>query len=81
MSLFLNPSFSSMQWFCRQGAVSGSPRRLCPLGATPKSSKICNWFEGKSDVKYGAYFFFFVKIKSMFLTLFLAYSFADKIFV
>lgn len=56
LSLFLNPSFSSMRRFCRRGAASGSPRRPCPRGATPKSSKMCNWFEGKRDVKYGAYF-------------------------
>ena len=64
LSLFLNPSFSSMRRFCRRGAASGSPRRPCPRGATPKSSKTCNWFEGKSDMKYGACFFSpFVKIK------------------
>ena len=83
LSLFLNPSFSSMRRFCRRGAASGSPRRPCPRGATPKSSKTCNWFEGKSDMKYGACFFspLCKNKKSMFLTLFFAYYFSDKIFV
>lgn len=77
LSLFLNPSFSSMQWFCRQGAVSGSPRRS---RRRSDSCTMCNWFYGKSDVKYGAIFSFVKILKKRVSISFLAYSFSDKIF-
>lgn len=78
LSLFLNASFSSMQWFCRWGTVSGSPRRSCRRS---DSCTMCNWFYGKSDVKYGAYFLLGKKfLKSVFLPIFGMFFFSDKIF-